>query len=354
MWVILDRGRQISTGCGADAREQAEERLAEHIGAKRAPSAYAQRRADQTLIADVLSVYMDEVVAAKDQPKRVSARIGRLLDWWGEKTVAEVSPLTCREYAEERKRGGARRDLEDLRAAIGHHARRGLHTGFVEVELPAKGKPRTKYLTRDEVAKLLWTCWRHKRTQRPPRGERKGASVEGESFHDLRHLCRFILMGIYTGSRSTPIMRASIFAASGRAFLDLESGLYYRLPEDLDEAENKRSPTSRIPPRLMAHLERWKRKRIIAEFVVEWNGRPVKSVKTGWKTAVDLAKISGQVTPHTLRHTCVTWLKQAGVSSFDVGGFVGMSEAIVERVYGHHDPNFQGRVIDALNRRSRQ
>ena len=38
----------------------------------------------------------------------------------------------CRRYEAERgNRGGARRDLEDLRAAINHHAKQGLHRQIV-------------------------------------------------------------------------------------------------------------------------------------------------------------------------------------------------------------------------------
>ncbi len=282
------------------------------------------------------------------RPAKATSRIDRLIEWWGDMRLSEVNPTTCAAYAKARSKGGARRDLEDLRSAINHHARRDLHTGFVEVSLPQKGRPRTKYLTRDEVARLLWACWRHTRKQRPPRGTRRGELVDSVEYHDLRHLARFILMGIYTGSRSTPIMRASFYAASGRAFVDLDAMLYHRLPEDMVEAENKRSPTSRLGDRIAAHVRRWRDRGIAAQFVVEWQGRPVRSVKTAWKTAVGLAGIDGNPTPHTLRHTCVTWLKQQGMSSFDVAGFVGMSEAMVERVYGKHDPNYQGQVANAF------
>lgn len=52
-------------------------------------------------------------------------------------------------------------------------------------------------------------------------------------------------------------------------------------------------------------------------------------------------------TPHTLRHTCVTWPKQEGVPGFDVAGVTGMSKAMVDRVYGEHDPNHRREVADA-------
>jgi hypothetical protein len=41
---------------------------------------------------------------------------------------------------------GARRDLEDLRAAIEHHAKEGLHRGLVRVTLPPKGPARDRWL----------------------------------------------------------------------------------------------------------------------------------------------------------------------------------------------------------------
>ncbi len=349
-WLILDQGRQFSTGCGADARGEAEGKLAEYLASKRDPASAGTRRTDRTPIADVLSVYLDEVVPKLTRPAKVAERIERLVDWWGAKPLSDVNAAACRAYESARTRGGARRDLEDLRAAINHHAKRGLHLGHIEVTLPRKGKPRSKYLTRDEVAKLLWVCWRHKRVQKPPRGLRKGQRVEGQTFYDLRHLARFILLGIYTGSRSTPLLRASIYRGSGRAFLDLNAGLYHRLPEDMEEAGNKLSPTARLGDRITAHVRRWRDKGAIAQYVVEWNGRPVKSVKTAWKQAVRLAGIEGSPTPHTLRHSAVTWLKQAGHSSFDVAGFAGMSEQMVERVYGKHDPDFQRAVANGFRR----
>src|SRR5215469_18331721 len=38
---------------------------------------------------------------------------------------------------------------------------------------------------------------------------------------------------------------------------------------------------------------------------------------TAFETAVGLAKLSGKVTPHTLRHTAATWLMRAGVDKWE-------------------------------------
>lgn len=342
IWHIKDGTTRVSTGFREDEIASAEKALLEYIKGKHEPASQSCRPAHAAPVADVIGLYLEEVVPKMTRPQKAAERAARLLEFWGDMMLSDISPATCEQYAKIRTRGGSRRDLEDLRAAINHHARRGLHSGLVFVNLPAKGKPRQRYLTRSEAARMLWAAWRHKRPQLAKNG------AQNESYYDLRHVARFILMGLYTGSRSTPILKASIFAASGRAYIDLDSGLYYRHPADMQEAANKQSPICKLPPRLLAHIRRWRDRGHIAQYVVEWNGKPVQSIKNGWATVVAAAGLGQGITPHTLRHTCVTWLKQAGVSSFETGHFVGMSEAMVDRVYAKHDPSFQNNAIAAL------
>lgn len=375
VWVILHRGKQISTGCGETEIAEAERRLEEYLADRRQPTSYQGPRDPAVVpVADVINVYLDEVVPKQANKPKAIERMGRLLDWWGDKMLSDVSPATCRAYTDHRNEarrkerqakkkkksgqdkvetGGSRRDLEDLRAAINHHAKRNLHKGVVMVELPPKGERRTAWLTRSEAAKLIWTCYRHGRTVRLPRGRSKGEKIESE-WHDLRHIARFIIMGLYTGSRPGAILTASIHAGANRSFIDLESGIFYRLAEGKAET-NKRQPPAPIPARLLAHLRRWRDKKIIASHVVEWEGAPVKSIKVGWKRALDLSKIGKKATPHTLRHTAATWLMQLGVDIWEAAGYLGMSEQVLRDVYGHHHPDFMRNAADKITRkRARQ
>ena len=79
-------------------------------------------------------------------------------------------------------------------------------------------------------------------------------------------------------------------------------------------------------------------KGLITSHFVEWNGEPVRSVKTAFGSAVKQAGLPGKVTPHTLRHTAATWLMQRGVSIWEAAGFLGMSPETLTNVYGHHHP----------------
>lgn len=264
--------------------------------------------------------------------------------------LAKINGRACREFVKARNtKGGARRDLEDLRAAVNHHAREGYHRGFVHVVLPAKGPPRDRWLTRSEAARLIWACWRAREMQIRGRGKLKGRKLPTRKY-PLRHLSRFLLIGLYTGTRAASVAAAAPFRAIGRSYVDLDRGLFYRLPEGEIET-NKRQPPVPLPSRLLAHMRRWKDRKIIARSFVEWNGNDVKSVKTAFKHAVKLAALSGNVTAHTLRHTAATWLMQAGVDPWQAAGYLGMSVETLLRVYGHHHPDHLADAVEGITRK---
>ena len=349
-WTILDRGKQISTSCLASETAAAEKFLAAYIEAKYQP---IRQRLDieDIVIADVLSIYVDDrKLHESERAPQAFARLERLNEFWGARALSEVNGETCREYARVRKNdGSARRDLEDLRAAINHHAREGYHRGIVRVLLPPKGKPRDRWLTRSEAAALIWACWRARETQTIHRGAKKGEMLQTEK-RPLQHLARFILLALYTGTRAASVTSASIARGEGRSFIDLANGIFYRLAEGKRETK-KRQPPVPIPPRLMAHLRRWQARDIVRQHIVEWNGSPVQSVKTAFQSAVKLAGLNGRVTPHTLRHTAATWLMQAGVDKWEASGFLGMSVEMLDRVYGHHHPQHLRQAAQSIGYR---
>ena len=174
VWIIIDGDRHVATGCLEDEAREAQKRLAAYITEKYRPSRLV-KDIDQIDLSDVLSIYLDDRgPAITDQPKLERA-IGRLNEFWGGKTISKVTAAECRDYVAARgKTGGARTDLETLRAAINHHAKEGLHHGVVRVTLPQRGAPRDRWLTRSEAAKLIWACWRYREKQTVHRGGRKG------------------------------------------------------------------------------------------------------------------------------------------------------------------------------------
>jgi hypothetical protein len=92
---------------------------------------------DQIPITDVLAVYAADIAPKHSRPYATTLRLNRLLKYFDGKTLADLNGALCRAYARQSSTdANARRDLEDLRAAINHHRREGLHDRMVSVVLP--------------------------------------------------------------------------------------------------------------------------------------------------------------------------------------------------------------------------
>jgi hypothetical protein len=135
-YVILDHGRQIVVGNDVHEAGRALERyLAQKHSAGIAHRGV--RETNEILVADVITLYAQDVVPQHARASDTANRFHRLLDFFGAKSLADIHGRLCRDYA---KHIGtdttARRDLEDLRAAINHHRREGLHDRIVSVVLP--------------------------------------------------------------------------------------------------------------------------------------------------------------------------------------------------------------------------
>ena len=344
-FVILDGGRQISTGVGDGARDDAEKRLAAYIAAKYAPER-RERELSQIRIADVIAIYLADVAPGQARPEKAGERAARLLKFFGAKRLDEITGALCRDYAAQRvgagkankgKGGGAKRDLEDLRAAIIHHQKEGLHRGIVRVVLPERGEPRKRWMTRDEAARLLWTCWKTRERQ----------NDQPTTKRPLRHLCRFLLLAIYTGSRPGAVLSAAWDRGPGRSFVDTERGIFHRLAEGT-AATDKRQPPVKLSPRLIAHLERWRRLDGERGYIVRFAGGQVASVKTALKRACALAKLKSGVSAYTCRHTAATWLVAKGLPTRKVADYLGTSEAMIIKHYGHLAPDYQDEAARAI------
>jgi integrase len=141
--------------------------------------------------------------------------------------------------------------------------------------------------------------------------------------------------------------------AIGLSHVDLDQGIFYRLPEGTRASAKKQTPVP-LPPRLLAHMRRWKERKLFVRYFVEFNGEPVRSVKTAFKRAVALSKLEGRVSPHTLRHSAATWLMQQGANKWSAAGFLGMTVELLDRVYGHHHPDYLKDAAAAIGSRERQ
>jgi integrase len=259
-------------------------------------------------------------------PALVARFIEYLIPYWGHRKVSEIKGATCRKFTDQKTPAIARRSLETLRAAVNYfHKEYGLDP-VPAFSMPSKSRSRERWLTRADAAALIRAC----------RG--------------MPHLRRFILIGLYTGTRSGSVLRLSWLPSITTGYIDLEAGILYRAGP-AQRTTKKRQPPAKIPPRLLAHMKRWRQMDGNIRHVIHWNGSSVQSVKKAFAHARERAGLDDKVIPHTLRHSCATWLMQAGVSQWDAAGFLGMTMEVLDRVYSHpSSPEFQRAASEAIGR----
>lgn len=337
-WFIRDGNRLVATGCGKGEREEADRRLAAYITERYTPPREAGQDPENALIADVVNVYLTDIAPKHARPAEAARRLEFILEFFGEMTLRQINGKACRDYAASRSTlSSARRELEDLRSAINHYRKEGYCLAVPAVVLPEKAPARERWLTRAEAAALLWAAWRSRQSWRGSDTRRATG----------KHVARFILVALYTGTRSAAICGAAMSPAQGRGFVDLERGVFYRRAAGGRETK-KRQPPVPLPPRLLAHMRRWQRLEIAKDYVVEWNGKPVASVKRALATARKAAGLGPEVTAHTLRHTAATWLMQNRADLWDAAGYLGMTVETLERNYGHHHPDHLASAVNAI------
>lgn len=332
LFYIRDGSRVIGTG--TSDRGQAEGALARYLlSEKGRPTGPASP--DRMTVADVLDLYGTERAPHTKDPERIGYAIAAILPVLGSLSVASINGAVCRRYGTARgvSPGTIRKELQVLQTAINHSVREGYLTAGRQLTLPPQPAARDRWLTRDEVAALLRAARRNPNT---------------------RHVAHFVLLAVYSGTRSSAILGLRFGPHVGGGWIDTDKGIVYRRATGEMETNKKKTPAP-IPARLLAHLRRWER--MGSTWAVEYRGAGtgetrggrVASIKKAWLTVLDASGIDHCV-KHDLRHTCATWLMQADADKWAAAGYLGMTVQTLERVYGHHHPDHMKSAVTAFER----
>ena len=82
-----------------------------------------------------------------------------------------------------------------------------------------------------------------------------------------------------------------------------------------------------------------------------WRGQRIGSVKNAFATACERAGIAG-CTPHTLRHTCASWLVMSGRPLIEVRDLLGHSTVKMTERYAHLAPDSLESAVGLLDQRA--
>lgn len=244
----------------------------------------------------------------------------RIVPVMGSLDASELDPRTVEAFVEDRRAAGAspdtvRLEVAYLRAALRHAEYERLIPHAPRIKVPSPGKPRERWLTRDEVYRLI------------------------DAAQEL-HVKLFIVLSVATAGRPSHVLG-----------LRWEQIDFDRRTIDLGRLETMHSNKRRalIPMNDTAEMHlRMAQPFSRAGYVIEYRGKPVAKIRRGIEEAAKRAGLEG-VTPYVLRHTAGVWMAMAGVSIEEIADYMGHSRIeTTRRHYAHHHPQFMTKSAKAL------
>jgi integrase len=343
-----ERGRSREKSTGTDDPGRAQAAFADWLAAYRRARRTGPGDPAQVRVADVLTDYYAEHGPNVASRASLAYAVEPLLAFFADDTLTTLTTKRVREYWPWRRKysietlrdrdsgkvlgkriveRGAKSDgtiIRELggvlRPAIDHAIKeRRLVAGEYHVPVPDAPPPRDYWISRKDAARLIRELRRDRRSR--------------------LHLPLYGLIALYAGQRRGAILDLTWTQ------VDLVAGRIDFNPPGRRRTK-KRRPVVPLTPSLLAALRR-AQDRATTPFVIEYRGERIGDVKTGFNSAAERAGIP-DCTSHTLRHSAATWMAMRGVELREIAKFLGNSEAMVERVYAKHHPDYLKRAVTAM------
>jgi len=245
----------------------------------------------------------------------------RLERYFGGRKSSTLNIADSRAYLTMRRKEGVkdatiRAELLNLRIVLNWAVKHGLISQAPYIELPKASPPRERYLTLDEVQKLLL----HARAA---------------------HLRLAIVLMLATAAR----IKALLELTWDR--VDLERNLIQL--HNPNDSQTSRKGRAIVPiNKSLGQALREAYRNAMTNHVLEWHGRPLTSISAGLRHVARRAGIK-DVSPHVFRHTAAVWMAEAGVSMSVIAQYLGHSNtATTERVYARYSPEYLKEAAAAL------
>ncbi len=312
-----ETGRTRRVSLGTEDFEEAKQALTEWYAREHHPE---NQRLEDVALADILRIYYEE--HAMDLPSHDAARIAlnKWLDFFKTATLLEAATprQIDRFIAHLREQGHSEayvsRTLSSGRAAINRAYKQGMIQSApfikdVKVDAqPPKGRP----LELDELRALYHTA-------------------------RFKHLKAFILWMVGTTARPDAVVELR------QSQIDLEYRLVHLNPPGRPQTKKYR-PTVKLPETLRDKLGEH-------EYIVNYGGRPMRDLKSSWRTTRAACGFGQDVNPYSIRHTMARHLRAKGVSSWEVAAQLGHKQPGLSttEIYAPFDPTYLATSVAVID-----
>lgn len=271
------------------------------------------------LVSQLWAAYQAEMVGRRQAAKL--AQVGRnALAVFGHLAPHQITADDCRDYIAQRRTAGRkdatiRTELGCLRTCLSWAAKSRLIEGAPRVIMPQTPPPRARYLTHAEVQKLL--------------------AAAGDP-----HIRLAIILMLTTAGRIGALLELTWDR------VDMQRRTIRLATNDIGPRKGR--ATVPINDTLIAALQ-IAAAASLSDYVIEWGGRKIGSIKTGFNAAVVRAGIN-HCTPHDLRRTAGRFMAEAGVPIDEIAQYLGHSNPNITRsTYGQFSPDHLRKAAGALD-----
>lgn len=280
---------------------------------------------EEIRIVDVMVRYYDSYAHELPSEEAISYHIIKWTDYFGERVVSDLIPAQQEAFVKHLQAKGCsagyiRRIMVTGRAALIRAVKRQELDSHPYIQMPKKEAPNRQAtrLQPEEMARLLQAA--HSQSQR---------------------LFMFCLIAVNTLSRPSAIYDLTIDQ------INFDDRL-------IDLNRPGRSQTKKYRPivPITDTLLPWLRvavKNSNSGHFIEYNGKPVKTLRKAFKKAVADAKLPDTVTPYSLRHTMATELRRRKVDVSELAGLMGHKIQETTEIYAVYDPSYQRDAAEAID-----
>jgi integrase len=321
-WYVFytEDGRSFRRSTGTSSHAEAKAFRDDFAREKLTPANASQ---NEISVASVLQRYFDEHRRPWPAWKNARTCIKMFSEFYGTDPVSAITPASCALWEKMRLADGiAASTINNQRvtlvAALNHAHKHGRLTSVPHVSRMPPTNPKLRYLTRQEAADLLRACRKSR----------------------VAYLTLFVRIALYTGARHRAVLQLTWDR------VDLKDGwLDFNVPGV--EVTKKRRPVAPINFKLARALRAARPTGSNSQrHVIGSKPEPMSAVWVAFRSACKRAKLK-DVTPHTLKHTMITW-GLAKASPWDVSGVTATSLATLTTIYGKHMKGHLKQAVAAM------
>lgn len=270
-------------------------------------------------VSAIWKAYMDHL-GAKPTAKTMGYTATAILPAFGALRPAQITVADCRKYladrlAEGRKIGTIHTELGHLRSALRWAMKAGLIARVPHIELPPKPASNVQPISGEDMQRLVDGC-------------------------SAPHVRLAVILLIATGARVGAVLDLTWNRVDfGRGVIDL------RLPDGVTRKGRAVVPMNRMA---RAALEQAYRARL-TDYVVEWAGDRVKSIRKGYAAALNRAGLEA-MSIHQIRHSVAVRMLANGMPIEKVSQYLGHSNVqITYQTYARFMPEHLQDAADILD-----